>query len=121
MCEEEITCRVVLLGECGVGKTSIISRYIFNTFELSYSGPGVSGGNYGKKKSLVEDESQMIEYEIWNTIGQEAYRSLTRLIYREADACILVYDITSRRSFEELKVYWANEMKIHAPSNISKK
>ena len=119
--EEEITCKVVLLGECGVGKTSIISKYIFNTSAHSNSRLGVAGGNYGNKTVLLEDESKMIKYEIWNTIGQERYRPLTRLIYRKSDVCVLVYDTTNKRSFEELKTYWVNEMKTNAPLNISKK
>ena len=121
MSEEEgaRTCKVVLIGESGVGKTSIISRYINNTFKSQLM--ATPGANFVHKNVLLEDENQSIKYEIWDTAGQEKYRSLAKVFYKNAAVCVLVYDITRKTSFEELKNYWVNEIKANAPSNISKK
>ena len=113
--------KVVLLGECGVGKTSIISRYINNIFNSNYEEDLIAGGKCGIKNVLLEDENQMIQFKIWNTIGQERFRSLTKLYYNNVDAFVLIYDITSERSFEELKNYWVNDIKKNGPPNASKK
>ena len=119
MSEEEgaLTCKVVLIGESGVGKTSIISRYVSNTFKSQLM--ATPGANFVTKNVLLEDENQSIKYEIWDTAGQEKYRSLAKVFYKNAKVIVLVYDITRKTSFEELKNYWVSEIKTHAPSNTS--
>ena len=57
---------------------------------------------------------------IWDTAGQEKYRSLTKIFYKDAGVAILVYDITRKESFDEIQNYWYNQIKDHAPKNISK-
>ena len=118
--EEEgaLTCKVVLIGESGVGKTSIISRYTNNSFKSQLM--PTPGANFITKNVLLEDENQSIKYEIWDTAGQEKYRSLAKVFYKNAAVCVLVYDITRRTSFEAIKNYWTVELKSNAPSNISK-
>ena len=91
-------CKVVLIGESGVGKTSIISRYISNSFR-SQQLP-TTGANFVSKTVILEDENQSIKFELWDTAGQEKYRSLARVFYKNAAVCILVYDITRKSSFE---------------------
>ena len=113
------TCKVVLLGESGVGKTCIIARFINNTFEenlISTTGASYAG------KTMIFDEfgGKSIKFEIWDTAGQEKYRSLTKIFYKDAGAAILVYDITRKESFEEIQKYWINQIKEFAPKNISK-
>ena len=117
--KEPINCKVVLIGKSGVGKTSIISRYTANTFkETLMSTPGA---NFLTKTVFIQDENENIKFEIWDTAGQERYRSLAKVFYKNAAACILVYDITDKSSFEDVKSYWAPELKENAPSNIGKK
>lgn len=94
-------CKVVLVGESGVGKTSIITRYISNSFK-SQQLP-TTGANFVSKTVILEDENQSIKFELWDTAGQERYRSLARVFYKNAAVCVLVYDITRKSSFEELK------------------
>ena len=67
----------------------------------------------------MKDYNQSIKFEIWDTAGQEEYRALAKVFYKNAAVCILVYDITRKNSFEELKNYWVNEIKANALPNIS--
>ena len=116
--KQSIPCKVVLIGESGVGKTSIISRYISNTFSSVLM--ATPGANFTTKTIFLKDENQSIKFEIWDTAGQEKYRALAKVFYKNAAVCILVYDITRRTSFEELKKYWITEIKANASSNASK-
>ena len=117
--EEAQTCKVVLLGESGVGKTCIIARFINNTFEENLI--STTGASYaGKTMTFDEYGGKSIKFEIWDTAGQEKYRSLTKIFYKDAGAAILVYDITRKESYEEIKKYWINQIKDFAPKNISK-
>ena len=112
------TCKVVLLGESGVGKTCIIARFINNTFEENLI--STTGASYaGKTMTFDEFGGKSIKFEIWDTAGQEKYRSLTKIFYKDAGAAILVYDITRKESFEEIQKYWINQIKEFAPKNIS--
>ena len=118
--EEEgaLTCKVVLIGESGVGKTSIISRYTTNTFKSQLM--STPGANFVTKNVIVEDKNQSIKLEIWDTAGQERYRALAKVFYKNAAVCVLVYDITRKSSFEELKNYWVGQIKDNAQKDISK-
>ena len=116
--EGALTCKVVLLGESGVGKTSIISRYINNTFKSQLM--STPGANFVTKNVIMEDENKTIKFEIWDTAGQERYRSLAKVFYKNAAVCVLVYDITRKTSFDAIKNYWVKELKENAPKDISK-
>ena len=109
--------KVVLLGESGVGKTCIIARFINNTFENNIM--STTGASYaGKTTAFEEFGGKCIKFEIWDTAGQEKYRALTKIFYKDAGVAILVYDITRKESFDELKDYWYNQIKECAPKNI---
>ena len=113
------TCKVVLLGESGVGKTCIIARFINNTFEDNLI--STTGASYaGKTMTFDEYGGKSIKFEIWDTAGQEKYRSLTQIFYKDAAIAILVYDITNEDSFEEIQNYWYEQIKESAPKNIGK-
>jgi small GTP-binding protein len=98
-----IPCKLILVGESNVGKTSIISRYTESFIE----NPKRTLAAVSTKKK-IEVNGYKIELEIWDTVGQEQYRSVTSIFYKEALICILVYDITNRDSFESIKNYWHN-------------
>ena len=117
--KEALSCKFVLLGESGVGKTSIISRYISNTFESKLM--PTSGAKCFVKTLIMEDDNQAIKFEIWDTGGKEKFRSLAKVFYKNAAVCVLVYDVTRKSSFEELKQYWIKEIKDNTKPNISKK
>jgi small GTP-binding protein len=116
--EGAATCKVVLIGESGVGKTSIISRYTNNTFKSQLM--STPGANFVTKNIILEDENQSIKFEIWDTAGQERYRALAKVFYKNAAVCVLVYDITRKTSFNELKNYWIKEIKENAQKDVSK-
>ena len=115
--ENELTVKAVLLAESGVGKTSIISRFIDNSFEKNKK--STTGADYtGKTMYFDEYGGKKIKFEIWDTAGQEIYRSLTKIFYKDAKIAVLVYDITKRETFEELKKYWYNQIKESATPDI---
>ena len=110
------SCKIVLLGESGVGKTCIISRYINQVFEGNTI--STNGASYAAKTLHFDDYDKSLKVEIWDTAGQEQYRSLTKIFYKDATAAILVYDITRKKSFDEIKNYWYKQLLDCAPSDI---
>jgi small GTP-binding protein len=112
--EENTICKVVLLGESGVGKTSIISRYVHDKFSDTLM--CTTGASFASKKIVLEGNN--IKFKLWDTAGQERFRSLTRIFYQNASVAILVYDITRVDSFEKIKTFWVKEIKENAPSDI---
>ena len=116
--KEALQCKVVLIGESGVGKTSIINRYISNTFSTVLT--ATPGASFTTKTILLKEYNQSIKFEIWDTAGQEKYRALAKVFYKNASVCILVYDICQKKSFDELKKYWINEVKTNGSPNLSK-
>ena len=109
--------KAVLLGESGVGKTCIIARFINGTFENNIM--STTGASYAGKTMIFDEfDGKCVKFEIWDTAGQEKYRSLTKIFYKDARIAILVYDITRKDSFEELKNYWYAQLKESSPDNI---
>ena len=95
--------KVVLIGESGVGKTCIIAQFINKSFS---EGTLSSLTAQFIKKNLKISEGKELTFDIWDTAGQEQHRAIARMYYSDAKAVILVYDITNRKSFEEIKNYW---------------
>ncbi len=118
--EIEKVCKVVLLGESGVGKTCIINRFITDTFSDNEKSSAIPTFT---KKTMTFDEFQgkNLKFEIWDTAGQEKYRALNKLFYQDAGVAILVYDVTNSQSFEEIRNYWYNQIKEFGLKDISKK
>ena len=106
--EEEVGNKVVLLGEAGVGKTSIISRYIKQKFDPEYI---TSLTSQFLRKIVEFPDNKKIILDVFDTSGQEKYRSVAKFYYRNSRAVILVYDITSTKSFKEMKEYWYEQIK----------
>ena len=98
------TVKVVLLGEAGVGKTCIISQFISGVFDpdtiSSLSAQFIS------KTIDYKDINKAIKFDIWDTAGQEKFRALAKIFYKDAKVICLVYDITSHKTFEALKEFW---------------
>ena len=112
--EEEIKIKIMLLGESQIGKTSFIQRYVKNNFNLSYI--TTVGIDFQLKQIKMNNKS--IKLQIWDTAGQEKYRSLTKFFYKDAAIAVLVYDITRRDSFDEVKKYWYEQLKTCGEKNL---
>ena len=102
-----IEAKIVLLGDVSVGKTSIASRYCKNSFNEHHI--NTIGGAYQQQK-VVLDNGAMIKLHIWDTSGQERFRAMTNLYYRDAQVAILTYDITNESSFTSID-FWIKELK----------
>jgi len=105
--QEPIPVKVVLLGESGVGKTSIISQFTSNKFNPRC--PTSVSAQFISKIINFPEYSKKIKFDIWDTVGQEKYRSLAKIFYKDARIIIFVYDITAEFSFTAIKDFWYKE------------
>ncbi|RJE17726.1 GTP-binding protein [Aspergillus sclerotialis] len=101
--------KIVVLGAQGVGKTSLVHRYVKNTFTPA-SITSTIGASFITKRVLDTTSDTIVRLQIWDTAGQERFRSISRLYYRGANACLLCYDITDESSFQEM-TGWLLELK----------
>lgn len=92
--------KYVLLGDSGVGKTSILQQYVHNSFDEEQE--STIGLECASSSFLAKDCATVLKLQIWDTAGQEQFRSITRSYFRNVDAVVLVYDITNRRTFESI-------------------
>jgi small GTP-binding protein len=109
-------CKLVLLSDSGVGKTCIISRYISGTFDENSA--TTNGASYCSKNVNYEKLGKNLLLDIWDTAGQEKYKALTKFFYKDAAVCILVYDITRKETFDNLKNFWYSQLKENSGSNV---
>lgn len=108
----------MVLGAQGVGKTSLVSRFINPTAQLSKNVQSTIGASFVTKRITDPDTSTTVRLQIWDTAGQERFRSISRLYYRGANAGVLCYDITNEKSWEEMKS-WLAEMKANCEDGDS--
>ena len=99
--KDNITCKVVLVGESGVGKTCIIQRYVNNDYNENTE--STTASTYTYKVVDYKQYNKSISFDIWDTAGQELYRAMAKNFYLNAAIGILVYDVRRRESFEALK------------------
>ncbi|CAJ1970948.1 unnamed protein product [Sphenostylis stenocarpa] len=105
--------KVVLIGDSGVGKSNILSRFTRNEFCLESK--STIGVEFATRTLQVEGKT--VKAQIWDTAGQERYRAITSAYYRGAVGALLVYDITKRQTFDNVQ-RWLRELRDHADSNI---
>ena len=110
---EQIRCKLILVGDSYVGKTSIIGRYIKKYNE---SFPCTIAASFTTKIEKIN--GKQINFELWDTAGMEKFRSVENLFYKEAQICLMVFDITNKKTFESLKNYWYNAIKEACPEGI---
>jgi small GTP-binding protein len=107
--------KIIVLGESNVGKTSLIKRFVEDTFPLDYK--TTVGVDY-KIKCVNINETQAAKLSIWDTAGQERYRSIARSYLNNAQGIIICYDISDRNSFVELANFWINFAQSYALKSI---
>ncbi|GAA5896903.1 Rab family GTPase [Sporobolomyces salmoneus] len=105
--------KLVLLGESAVGKSSVVLRFCQNDFQPNKE-PTI-GAAFLTQRCRLEDK--VIKFEIWDTAGQERFRSLSPMYYRNAQAAVVVYDVTKSASLEQAKT-WVKELQRQANPNI---
>jgi small GTP-binding protein len=105
--------KVVLLGDSGVGKSSLVLRFVTDTFK-PYSDSTI-GASYMTK--LINFENKAYKYMIWDTAGQEKYHSLAPMYYRNTQIAIIVYDITQKHTFLTVKK-WIKELQQKGPPDV---
>ena len=100
------TCKILLIGDSKVGKTCLISRYAIGVFNEDYI--STIGFDNRQKEEIINNEKVLVR--IFDTAGQERFKSITANYLRNAEGVILVYDLTSTESFESLK-FWIESIK----------
>ncbi|THH03226.1 hypothetical protein EW145_g6423 [Phellinidium pouzarii] len=111
--DKSVQVKLVLLGEAAVGKSSVVLRFVSNEFQANKE-PTI-GAAFLTQKCRLED--RVLRYEIWDTAGQERFHSLAPMYYRNAQAAVVVYDITKATSLEKAKS-WVKELQRQANPNI---
>ncbi|OSC96661.1 ras-domain-containing protein [Trametes coccinea BRFM310] len=111
--ERSVQVKLVLLGEAAVGKSSIVLQFVSNEFQPNKE-PTI-GAAFLTQKCRLED--RVLRYEIWDTAGQERFHSLAPMYYRNAQAAVVVYDVTKASSLEKAKT-WVKKLHRQANPNI---
>ena len=112
--KEDLKLKLVLLGDSGVGKTNLISRYISNSFDENTR--ATIGVEFFCKNFRI-NKKRTIKVEIWDTAGQERYKAITSVYYKGAKGAFIVYDITSRKTFENIDK-WIGEIKERTTDDV---
>lgn len=105
--------KVVLVGDSGVGKTNLLSRFTRNEFNAESK--STIGVEFATRNMTIK--GKMVRAQIWDTAGQERYRAITSVYYRGAVGALVVYDLTKPQSFQNLDK-WLEELKEHAESSV---
>lgn len=107
--------KVVVLGDSGVGKSNLLLRFVSGDYRSEHT--LTIGASFMTKMMYVCD--RVVKLNLWDTAGQERYHALARMYYQDANAALLVYDITSQASFEALN-RWLCDLREHAPPDLGK-
>ena len=109
----DLSFKIIVIGDSGVGKSCFTNKATKNFFEEDYNATiGFEYFNFNIKLS-----DKIIKLQIWDTCGQELYRSLITNFYRNASLAIIVYEVTSLDSFNNVEM-WLRELRIHSSPNI---
>ena len=106
--------KIIIIGDSGVGKSNILGRYLRNEFREDTK--ATIGVEFGSKKMVIENVT--IKLQIWDTAGEERYRSITSAYYKGSKGCFIVYDITNPQSFDDL-MKWYEEIKRSGDKGVS--
>ena len=107
------TCQFLLLGDMAVGKTCLINRYTNGVFKEEYT--STVGIDFYTKPEEINNKT--VQVKIWDTVGQERFRALTPSFLRNAEGVVIVFDVTSQESFDNVKG-WINSVKSNIGENV---
>ncbi|XP_030750658.1 ras-related protein Rab-37-like isoform X1 [Sitophilus oryzae] len=110
----DIYVKVMLLGDSGVGKTCMLMRFRDGLF---LSGNFISTVGVDFRTKVVEVDETKVKLQIWDTAGQERFRSVTHAYYRDAHALLLLYDVTNKNSFDNIRA-WLGEIREYAQDDV---
>ena len=105
--------KYIIIGDSAVGKSNILLRYIHDKFNEEFQ--STIGVEFGAKNLKIEDKIYRIQ--IWDTAGQETFRSITRAYYKNSVCACVVYDITNKNSFQNIKS-WLEDCKKQSPKTV---
>lgn len=108
--------KFIITGDAAVGKSSLLIRLTDQRF-LANPDPTL-GVEFGSKLITISEENKVVKLQCWDTAGTESFRSITRSYYRGAAGCLLVYDVTSRQSFENARS-WLADVRAHADPHLT--
>ena len=109
--------KLIIIGDASVGKSCLLLRFIDNKFRKNHE--LTIGVEFGAKIININNDNNIpIKLQIWDTAGQESFKSITRCYYRGSIGALLVFDINNKNTFEKLK-FWINEIHLNADSNIT--
>lgn len=103
--KRELLFKMVIIGDASTGKSSLLRRYCENTFDENYK---CTVGVDFQIKILKMPDQRIVKLQIWDTAGQERFKVMTKSYYRSAKACLIIYDITRRETFNNVKT-WAEQ------------
>lgn len=106
--------KLLLIGDSGVGKTSVLFRYADDTFNSTF----ISTIGIDFKTRTIELDGKNIKLQIWDQAGQNRFRTVTSTYYRGAMGILLVYDITFEQSFTNLKNKWIQSIQRYASADV---
>ena len=111
--KHDLSFKIIVIGDSGVGKSCLTMKATKNIFENYYS-PTIGFEFYN---FIIRIKEKVIRLQIWDTCGQEVYRSLINSFYRNSSLAILVYSVTSQKSFKNLEI-WLNDIKVNSNPDI---
>ena len=112
---KELLYKILLLGDSSVGKTCFLMRYTDNTYqEIHMSTIGIDN----KFKDVELDDGKKVKIQIWDTAGQDRFRSITRNYYKGANGIVLIFDVTNKKSYENVK-NWVKQIKEEVSSRVT--
>ena len=114
MSKRELYYKILILGDSSVGKTCFLTRYADDRFEGTHI--ATTGMDY-KLKNITLENGKTVKLQIWDTLGQDRFRSITKNYYKGAHGIILIYDITERKTFESVS-NWVKTIRDEADEKV---
>lgn len=106
--------RLLIVGDSGAGKTSILVRFNENTFNPKSSKTTI-GVDYKAKEMIIDGEN--VKLQIWDTAGQERFRSMTSAFYNKAQGVVLTFDVSQEQSYQSLDT-WVRDIRQYSPPGV---